>query len=481
MKKLFKFLISTLCAAALMVPVALGACTVGGNEGGGGDGPSGGNPTPEFIDYASQLKLDLSSETIKQEVTVRLYVDGDTTHFDPVTNSTVTPNVDLSAFEVTQNYIKARYVAINTPESTGKIEKWGKAASNFTHDKLESCKNGGSIIVESENATWNADSTGGRFVLWVWYRPAGETEYKNLNIEILQEGFALMSSTATSRYGEIGVKALNQAKAFQLHVYSPPGTVDETFYEGPAIPVTLKELRCHVEDYLQKAVRVEGTVVAYFSNIIYIQDYDAETDSYYGMSIFDGYSTGTIVGLFKIGNRVSVYGNVTEHLGSYQMSGISYDIFHPNAVENTQLVGTGYEVVYKESEAKDIVSGSVDVKFEYEDEEIEDETVTLNYGEAAMSTAVSLSNLYVRSTSTTNNGGNSDGAISLRCTDSDGNEITIRTEVFKENGVLVTADRFANKTIDVKGVIEKFTPDSTNPDKYYYQVKCFRLDYITIH
>ena len=33
-----------------------------------------------FIDYAA-LPLDMRSETVKQEVTVRNYVDGDTTHF----------------------------------------------------------------------------------------------------------------------------------------------------------------------------------------------------------------------------------------------------------------------------------------------------------------------------------------------------------------------------------------------------------------
>lgn len=479
MKKLFKFLISTLCAVALTVPVALGACTGGGDEGGEG---GGGTTTPEFIDYVSQLKLDMTSETKKQEVTVRLYVDGDTTHFDPVKNSNITPNVDLSAFAVTQNYIKARYVAINTPESTGRIEKWGKTASNFTHDKLESCANGGSIIVESEDENWNADSTGGRFVLWVWYRPAGETEYRNLNVEILQEGLALMSSTANSRYGEIGVKALNQAITFKKHVYSPPNTVDVNFYEGDAIPVTLKELRCHVEDYLQKTVRVEGTVVAYFENTIYIQDHDAETDTYFGMSVFDGYSTGTIISLFKIGNRVSVCGSVTEFQGTYQISGIGYDIFHPNAPENSQKLGEGYEVVYSDLDAKNIVSGDLDVKFEYEDEEIEDETVTLEYGDAVTSTAVELKDLKVTKTYATHNGGNNDGAISITCTAPDGTEITVRTTVLKVDGVVVDKSIFDGKTIDVKGVVEKYTPDYKNkPDEYSYQLKCFLLDYITIH
>lgn len=43
----------------------------------------------EEKDYVSELKLDFSSDTLKQEVTVQTYVDGDTTHFNPVRNSTI--------------------------------------------------------------------------------------------------------------------------------------------------------------------------------------------------------------------------------------------------------------------------------------------------------------------------------------------------------------------------------------------------------
>ena len=35
-----------------------------------------------FIDYAGELKLNMNSESVKQEVSVKSYVDGDTTHFN---------------------------------------------------------------------------------------------------------------------------------------------------------------------------------------------------------------------------------------------------------------------------------------------------------------------------------------------------------------------------------------------------------------
>ena len=116
-------------------------------------------------DYSKQLKLDFSSNTLKQEVTVKTFVDGDTTHFYPVKDSDVTGYYD---FADQGGYVKARYLAVNTPESTGKIEEWGKAAARYTRERLEKAS---SIVIESDNDCWNLDSTGSRLLLWIWYIP----------------------------------------------------------------------------------------------------------------------------------------------------------------------------------------------------------------------------------------------------------------------------------------------------------------------
>ena len=36
----------------------------------------------EIVDHAGSVKLNMNSSTIKQEVTVKTFVDGDTTHFN---------------------------------------------------------------------------------------------------------------------------------------------------------------------------------------------------------------------------------------------------------------------------------------------------------------------------------------------------------------------------------------------------------------
>ena len=178
------------------------------------------------VDYVSELKLDMNSETLKQEVTVKSFIDGDTTHF----------YVPKSVRDT--GILKARYLAINTPESTGKIEEWGKAASNFTKEKLSSAV---SIIIESDNNQWNLDSTGDRHLVWVWYKTSESDDYRNLNLEILQTGLAIASNSSDNRYGTYCMKAISQAKKMKLYVYS--GEKDPNYPYGEATAITLKELR----------------------------------------------------------------------------------------------------------------------------------------------------------------------------------------------------------------------------------------------
>ncbi|MCM1440731.1 MAG: thermonuclease family protein [Roseburia sp.] len=462
MKKLLRLLATVLCAALLVVPIFCSACKDAEEKTDNDD-----TQITDLVDYASTVKLDMTSNTKKQKVTVKLYIDGDTTHFDPVSPSAE----DKAVFDTTQGYIKARYIAVDTPESTGGIEEWGKKASNFTHDRLASANN--DIIVESDSDKWDIDSTGERYVLWIWYKPVGETEYRNLNIELLQAGLARGSSTANNRYGTAANSALTQAQKAKLYVFS--GEKDPDYYYGTAIPLTLKELRCHASDYNLKKVVVDGTIVAQFDNSVYIEDYDTETGLYFGMPVFYGYTSGKLLEILSVGNRVKVVGTLSEFQGSYQISGVMpYNAFEPDDPDNCQIISQNQSPAYAETSASDIVKGNLTVTFikEVPDGDPVVDNVSINYGEAIMSTTVTVKDLTVTKAYTTNNGGDNDGAISLTCKAADGTTITVRTTVLKENGVLVTQDRYVGKKITAQGVIEQYNGD--------YQVKCYRVDQITI-
>ena len=406
----------------------------------------------ETVDYAASVKLDMSSETAKQAVTVKMFIDGDTTHFYVPTS--VSGN----------GVLKARYLAINTPESTGKIEEYGKKASNFTKEKLSSAT---SIIIESETSGWNADSTGDRYLVWVWYRTSESEEYRNLNVEILQNGLAIANASATSRYGETAVAAINQAKAQKLNVHS--GQKDPDFYYGEAIELTLKELRTNIDAYSGMKVAFKGIITKNNANTIYIEDYDSETDMYYGMAVYYGYNlNGAGLEIISVGNEARIVGTVQyyEAGGTYQVSDLNYRMMKPDDPNNIQLISEGNEPAYVVTDPDTFVNGEVTVA-------LEEETITESYAALAMNTSVEIQNLYVMDAYTTKTEDSaSKGAFTLYCR-VDGIPVTVRTVVLHdENGNLIKQDAYLGRTINVRGIVDYFSGD--------YQIKVFSPKDITI-
>lgn len=448
MKTLYKLL------SLLTVFCMLFLC-VGCNAQPTADGTENGQETKisDPIDYAASVKLDMSSSTAKQEVSVKTFVDGDTVHF----------NVPTSVIET--GVLKARFLAINTPESTGKIEEYGKAASNFTKEVLSKAT---SIIIESETSSWNHDSTGSRYLVWVWYKTADSEDYRNLNIEILQNGLAIANSSASGLYGETAVAAINQAKAQKLNIYS--GEKDPDFYYGEAVELTLKELRTNIEAYNGITVAFSGIITMNNNNSVYIEAYDAETDMYYGMSVYYGYGlTGAGLDVLTVGNEARIVGSVQyyEAGGTYQVSDLTYRLMQPDDPGNIQKLSDGHSGAYRLTSADEFVNGKVDI-------ELEDGTKTFDYAALAMSTSIEMKNLKVVDVyTTTAEDSSSKGAMTLSCEAEDGTVISVRTVVLvDENGNLVTEDAYMGKVIDVKGIVDFF--DSS------YQIKVFTKDDITI-
>lgn len=406
----------------------------------------------EVVDYAGSLKLDMSSNTAKQEVTVKLFVDGDTTHF----------NVPTSIMD--NGVLKARYMAINTPESTGKIEEYGKAASTFTKEKLSGAS---SIIIESETESWTPDSTGSRYLAWVWYKPKGSDEYRNLNIEILQNGLAIANSSANNRYGDICMAAINQAKAQKLNIYS--GEPDPNFYYGDAVELTLKELRTNIENYSGMKVAFHGIITMHNSNTVYVEDLDPETGLYYGMAVYYGFNlNGQGLDILTVGNEVRIVGSVQyyEGGGTWQVSDLNYRLMQPDDPGNIQKISEGNTGAFVLTDPDTFLNGTVDI-------ETEEGTKTFDYAQLVMNTSVEMKGLRVVDVYTTKNEDSaSKGAMTLTCKVGS-HTITVRTVVlYDEEGNLITQDAYLGKTIDVKGMVDYYNGD--------YQIKVFTADNITI-
>lgn len=455
MNKRFFALLAALC-------IALGCLAGCQNE---TPAPTGGStqttaPEAQFVDYAGELVLDMSSESVKQEVTVKNYVDGDTTHFY------VPSSVSSSGL------LKARYLAVNTPESTGKIEEWGKKASNFTKEKLSGAE---AILIESDNGAWNLDSTGDRHLVWVWYKPQGSSTYRNLNVELLQNGLSLASSSADNRYGETCMAAIQQAKANKLHIHS--NAKDPDFYYGEALPVTLKGLRTNIELYEGMKVAFEGVITYESAQTVYVAEYDDETDMYYGMTVYYGWNlTGTGLEMMTPGNRIRIVGSVQYYAtgGTWQVSDVKYVDMRPNDPNNVQLISTGNEAANRLTKAAEFRDGKVEVEVLKSLDSDETEKKTFDFAHLALSTSVSMKNLKVtRIYTTTNEDSSSKGAMTLTCKAEDGTTISVRTVVLRDsNGDLITEDAYEGKTINVQGIVDFFSGS--------YQIKVSSANDITI-
>lgn len=408
---------------------------------------SAGAEEASFVDYAASVSLDLQSETVKQEVTVRTFVDGDTTHFN------VPVQVDPSGV------IKARYLAINTPESTGKIEEWGKKASRFTKEALQSAD---SIIIESNDAQWNLDSTAGRDLVWVWYRPRGEAAYRNLNIELLQNGLALANSASQTRYGEACLAASMQAQALKLCIFS--GQKDPDYYYGSAIELTIRELRLHPEEYDGKKVAFSGVVTVNHNNSVFIEDYDEETGLYFGFSAYYGFNlSGGGLEVLHVGNEVRIVGTVQYYEAGHvwQVSGLNYRMMKPKDPGNIQKLSEGNQPSWKET-SPETLSSTVTLISENGDRSVWD------YGWLAQGTTVEMKNLTV---STVGDGLN-ESTHWLMCRAGGDEEVSVYVPSRPDEGDS-WYDLLLEKTIDIRGVVEY--------DGSEYYVRVYTPDALTIH
>ena len=474
MKKFIKFLSMFLLLCTLVC--ALGACDFINKLFGTPDTTQSAEPEEaEWVDYASQLTLDMSTSTLKWEVTVKMFIDGDTTHFY-VNNS---GNINgISKAPGIEGVVKARYLGINTPESTGKIEPWGKKASNFTKEKLQNAE---SIIIESDDENWNVDSTGERFLVWVWYKPQGEKNYRNLNLEILQEGLAVSSKSGRYVYAQYCEKAIAQAADRKMNVYAPSSVKDPDFPYGDAQFMTIKELKVNIEQYIGARVAFEGVIVKDSGGSVYIEAYDEEDGIYYGISAY--YLTSGLDGfgleILKVGNKVRFAGVVGEFNGSYQITDLKYDVWDTSNAKNMNLISEGnapgyQEITYLHFDPQSN-QGFVSIDTVVDGEEV---TKEFPFMFLAQDASVSMSNLYVKSAYTTQKGDNK-GAISLYCT-VNGVEIQVRTIVLRDkNGDLITQDQLVGKTIDVKGTIDYYLPEGASTGTY--QIQVFSIDDIVIH
>ena len=214
-----------------------------------------------YITTTQKMDFSFSGKEFKKdgigEVELNRVVDGDTI--------SVKSGGDYEAITI-------RFLGIDTPESTGQIEPWGKASSAYAKEVLYSAY---SIVLEAEGDE-RMDSNGKRWLAWVWYKPTADSEYRLFNLEEVELAYAKYSQKVSSKYHTVMKEANDTAKLSERRVW---GEKDPNFnYQKETIETTLLDLwynheRFQSGTYFYVTVRLVRTV----GNNMYLEDAEEQT------------------------------------------------------------------------------------------------------------------------------------------------------------------------------------------------------------
>lgn len=326
------------------------------------------------------------------EVQISQFVDGDTAHFKTKNGEKIT----------------VRFLGVNTPESTYKVEPWGFAASNYTKKAL---KNAYKIVLQSEDLEDRFDTTGERYLSWVWI-VSEDGDTRLLNLELAEQALAKAKATDT-HLADVFTEAVYDVTINRCRIYGYNNDPDYD-YSKESQAMSLKEVKDEygsIEAAVQgkdkgKKVVVSG-VVTRRDGICsaYIQQYNEEDNKYYGVYVYGGYNPKTEL---KVGNSVIIEGKIGYYFGTLQITDITVKV---------------------KSFAPSDTSSVINI------EEIEDNSVINIENSALIGNIVNLSNLTVT--------GGSD--------DDKSNAFTIRTNYVNASGQNVRLDIRVGDNITLAG------------------------------
>lgn len=206
-----------------------------------------------------------------EEVRLANSIDGDTSHF----------------FDGSNNLIKIRYLGINTPESTSRIDPWGKQASEFVKNRLESAY---SIVIEAEilGGIPETDTTGDRYLGYVWYKETETDDYRLLNLEVIENCFSHFTGNASNlKYGPTLRDAYIDKSKMGLRVF---GEKDPLFnYDNVLYEITIGDLKNDYGRYSNGSkLKFKVVVARKVGNSLYVQDLEKQMNDVLGTEVYNG-------------------------------------------------------------------------------------------------------------------------------------------------------------------------------------------------
>ncbi len=224
--------------------------------------------------------------------------------------------------------IKCRFLGINTPESTAKVEPWGKKASLFTKHVLESATE--IVLVNDVAAFGERDSSGNRWLGFIWYKTA-TTSFRLLNLEIVEQCYStnqLFIDSSVCNYRSSFEKAEANGKACGYRVY---GAKDPDYdYNNTVTEVTLRYIRENYDEVgisdtgsSGKLLRITGLCVGQMGDNFVLRDVSQPYDdgTYASMYAYAGFNS-SLGGYIELGDIVKVYCRATKYNDNIQLSDV---------------------------------------------------------------------------------------------------------------------------------------------------------------
>lgn len=275
-----------------------------------------------YTKYTDELKMDFTYEGKEfiadgiGEVTLTRCTDGDTAQFKSGSNT-----------------FAVRFLGIDTPESTYRLDPWGKAASSYTCEKLTNAE---TIVLESEGERTDGND---RYLAWVWY------DGKLLNLELVEQAYSGAKGLGGSKYEDLFYQVESEVQNTDRRIW---GEKDPDFdYSLDGVQITIEELVNNIDDYIGMKIVLTGFVAAKGGKNPYIVD-----ENGYGIYLYLGYDNSV---KFEIGNEVRV-------------SGLNLSFYPDKDTGSPQLVGFMKTNVDLLSEGNTITPREIDVKdFEVSD------------------------------------------------------------------------------------------------------------------
>lgn len=293
-------------------------------------------------------KLKLKSVTDGD--TAVFYLDGES---DSYTNS----------LGKSYGYLTVRFLAIDTPESTSSIAPWGKKASNYAKEVLESAE---AIIVDATSIdtsdssiyptvfdTYKSgcrlDSNGTRWLALIWYCPKGLdannfANYRSYQLDMIEECYSLYTGNLEntpyvytadqviepklySRYEE-DFGSLTLAQVFleadirmqTLKARKSGSQVDPDYdYSKTPTPYTITEAVANFDELSKqnKFIELTGVITAFVGVNFYFQDKEGTP-----LYVYMGLDAKSIGSLFSVGDTIKIRGRMAEYGGQLQLTDI---------------------------------------------------------------------------------------------------------------------------------------------------------------